>query len=339
MAGKNHHHVWQMLQRGFGTKRGKYHHIWMYDQSGEARQTSTNKFGSDDFFYGPEGSEADKNITAFENSAQELVHIARNAAPGYNLDSSDVAPLIAHLEMRSAFLRTEISNIGRVVFETLKDHFTSEKHVQDLLRAYLKNHPELLDDVLAEHKVPVDARQTTLTLVDLALPELIRRGGKEIVGLMNTELDPFIRSLSEVAKQAHIKSLRESFEQSPRVNLHSQLEYFTHEAEGDFILPDTTLAFALSSGCAPFTQKKDQIEQVILPVSSKSAIIGLRKGAALRTGASINRMLASCSYQNFIAKQQLDCFSQLAHRIGRNAELVSKSEMKRIVSFDDLMKL
>ena len=63
MAGKEHHHVWRMLQRGFGEKRGKDHHIWVYSKDEKPKQKGTGNFGVEKYFYGPEGSETDQKIT------------------------------------------------------------------------------------------------------------------------------------------------------------------------------------------------------------------------------------------------------------------------------------
>ena len=125
MAGKEQHHVWRMLQRGFGEKRGKDHHIWVYRKGTKPSRKGTRNFGVDRFFYGPEGSETDKSITNFENSVQSSIQDARKLDDGAELSASFVAPLIAHLEVRSNFLRSELSNLTERMQAALTDHLSS----------------------------------------------------------------------------------------------------------------------------------------------------------------------------------------------------------------------
>ena len=122
-ADKEHHPVWQMLQRGFGENRGKDHHIWVYCKGAKPKQKGTGNFGVDRYVYGPEGSETDTSIAKFENSVQGGIQDARKMNDGAELNRAFAAPLIAHLEMRSNFLRSELSNMIKRMFAALNDHF------------------------------------------------------------------------------------------------------------------------------------------------------------------------------------------------------------------------
>ena len=59
MAGKEQHHVWRMLQRGFSfTDRGP-DQIFVYSRNGPPQQTVTRNVGVEKFFYGDPNSPAD----------------------------------------------------------------------------------------------------------------------------------------------------------------------------------------------------------------------------------------------------------------------------------------
>ena len=145
MAGKQHHHVWRMLQRGFGEKKGKDHHIWVYRKGMKPSQRGTRNFGVDKFFYGPEGSETDESITKFENSVQGEIQDARTFDNGTELSAAFVAPLIAHLETRSNFLRQELSNLLERIQFVLGEHFSSTEKLKKMAKDYLKENPEQIN--------------------------------------------------------------------------------------------------------------------------------------------------------------------------------------------------
>ena len=106
MAGKRQHHIWQFIQRGFGEKRGKDHHIWVYEKGCPPRKTVTRKHGVEPFFFS-EGDDntADDTITNFENSIHSYFQELRTSGAETRIASELVAPFVVHLEMRSLFLR------------------------------------------------------------------------------------------------------------------------------------------------------------------------------------------------------------------------------------------
>jgi len=340
MAGKNHHHIWQLLQRGFGKKLYGDHHIWEYKKGIAPKQTVTRTYGREKFFYGPEGSAADTNITEFENSVQGFIQNARNAEDKSELDPKILASIIAHLEMRSLFLREQMSNLGERLVSTLKGYIASEEHATKLFSAYIKNHPEIVEEALDERGIQGEQRRIANIVAEQLLPNATKQGAKEVAKLAKTLFEPLLDGIAETAMNAHVESLETSFTETSRTEIHLSREYFVHRMNNtELILPDTTLAFLMKSGCAPFSQKGDQIEQVILPISSDVAIIGRNKGTTDRGDGTLNRILASCAFEAFIAKENQEDFTRLANRIGRNAHVIKDSELKKMLSFNQLLKL
>ncbi|NOR63077.1 MAG: DUF4238 domain-containing protein [Rhodobacteraceae bacterium] len=340
MAGKNHHHIWQLLQRGFGEKSHGDHHIWVYEKGNPPKKTVTRKYGAIKFFYGPEGSSADTNITNFENATQSFIQDARKAENGEELDPAILAPIIAHLEMRSMFLRDQISNLGERLLKTLRDYVASEKHAIKLFSSYLNNHPELIDEVLDDNGIQGEHRQIAKAYAAQLMPNATKQGAKEVSKLVGTLFNPLLEEIANTARNAHIKSLESSFAAIDRTNMHLERDYFIHRTNNaQFILPDTTLAFLMKRGASPISQKDDHLEQVLFPISSDTIVVGRARKTAIRDDATINRILANCAFSSFIAKNNCVSLSSLSSRIGRNAKVIKDSELKKMLSFDQLLQL
>ena len=142
MAGNKQHHVWQMLQRGFGEKCGRDHHVWVYRKSEPPKRTATRLFGVEKHFYGPEGSEADAKITKYESYNQSALQDIRKLPHGTEVDPEFVSALIAHLEMRSAFLREEVATKLQKAVGGLVQGYKSPKKLRAMMLAHLEGNPE-----------------------------------------------------------------------------------------------------------------------------------------------------------------------------------------------------
>lgn len=340
MAGKRQHHVWQMLQRGFSTEDHGDHHIWVYRKNSEPKQTVTRKFGQENFFYGPEGSDADRNISQFENSVQGTIQTARNAKNGTELNREILAALVSHLEMRSFYLRAEMSRIGERALEIFNGYLSSENHTKILLSAYAENHPEVIDDAIGNADVPENMREIVRAMAVQLLPQQIADGATKIAANSKEIFTPVIEKMAETAKDAHIRSLEANFAHVERTQGHMRLRYLVCRNEREqFILPDTSLAFFKKRGCTPVTQKGDLVECVVIPVSSHVAIIGMAEGAKIRDHKTINKVLAGCAYDAFLAQGRPNNFLQLSNRISRHARLMGDGELKRNLKFSELLKL
>lgn len=340
MAGKRQHHIWQMLQRGFSFKERSDNHIWVYRKGIEPEQTVTRKFGQLNNFYGPEGSEADDNITSFENATQSFIQDARKMDNGQIVDENISAALVAHLEMRSLFLRDEISRLGERVVSFIRDCMASPKHYQALMCAYIKNHPEILDAEMDKASIDGAMRPLIRDLFMQAAPGLIRESAPEIANFSNMLFDRIVADISEITKSAHNKALLGDFSEIKRAHSHRSLTFsILRSPHSDLILPDTSLTFFTRTGCAPVSDKDDRVEAVVVPLSVDVAIIGKRDPSFQREMPTIQRALASCSYEAFLSPRKGDDLINLSRRISKNARLLTETEIRSIVRFDKLLNI
>ncbi|MQY43376.1 hypothetical protein GG681_12045 [Epibacterium sp. SM1969] len=338
MAGKQHHHVWRMLQRGFGDKKGADHHIWVYHKGVIPSRKGTRNFGADRFFYGPEGSETDESITKFENSVQGKIQDARVLDDGEELSAMFVAPLIAHLESRSNFLRAELSSLLERIQFVLGDHFSSTAKLKTMARDYLKRNPEQINELLATNFVPNSQRELLSKQIEVYFDHLPTEVFESLLDGMVAEAFLLAKLLPDVVKESHNKAILEIKSESPRVKALLEFKYTVYRPQvGQLILPDTCCAFIGLKDCTPFAQPQNAVHTIIVPISSEVAIVG-RKGKEwpleLKT---VNRLLAGCAHDAFIARTNDPVLASLSGRIGKYAKLIGDKEIRELLSFENLL--
>lgn len=338
MAGKEHHHVWRMLQRGFGEKRGKDHHIWVYRKGLKPSQKGTGNFGVDRFFYGPEGSETDRRITELENTLQSDIQRTRKLDAGTKLDAEFVAPLIVLLEIRSNFLRSELSNLtGRMLME-LGKHFSSAEKVRAMMKDYLRKNPKTVDALLTKSLVPANQRDYASKLFEVYIDNLPPDATSDLFSEKIADIVQMAQLVPESIKEAHNKSILSIESNSPRIKALEEFTFTVYRPRrGQLILPDTCIAFAGPKNASPFSQPKDKMRTVIIPISAEVAIIGQRGEIMPMELKSINRLLAGCAFDAFISKDCDPKLDALVGRIGKFSKLISDKEVRELFSFERLL--
>lgn len=339
MAGIAQHHVWRMLQRGFSFTDKGPDQIWVYSKDADPEQTVTKKFGKDYYFYGEPDIGADKNITDYENSVQSFIQGARQSPSGTELNSEVCGALVAHLEMRSSFLRSQIAEVAEAALNQLKEAFSSPVSLQKMMLHSSATIETEIEARLATSNASEADKRVLRALAPLILPSAISEGHAEVSTPIVGALDEFINSIPDLTKNAHINSLVSPFTEVERARIHQKLSFKTYRLENpSLILPDTCLAFLMEGKCSPVSQKSDKVESVVVPISAHVAIIGLAKGAIHPTGATINRVLASCAKEFFISNSKTSELQRLSSRIGKNAVMLSEAEIKKTLSLRSLLE-
>jgi hypothetical protein len=332
LAGIKQHHVWQILQRGFGEKLGKDHHIWVYRKGKPAEKTVTRLFGFEKRFYGEEGSQADVNITKYESDNQSTIQEIRKLRNGADVDPEFAATLISHLEIRTSFLRDSFSTMTQKIVGGLVDRFMSPETLRSMMLAYLKDNPDELDKLLGKAFIlPAqrsDFSQIAYQIVENMSDEEILKSMEHGLG----QIGEITTKLPKIAKDGQNKLLAREVSNQSRSELHFDRKYFVYRPEdGSLILPDTTLAFVKKEGASPLSQYQDSIEAVILPIASNAAIIGTVNGKFNYPLKAINRILAGCSFEAFLALEQSASLQGMTGRIGKYAKLLKDSEINSLV--------
>jgi hypothetical protein len=340
LAGPNHHHVWRHLQNGFGTidprdSSGRDWKVWVYARGGAPKTIVTRKHGAEKFFYGPEGSAADRNLTELENRAQGLIHEARRAESGTPIRSDLMAPIIASLEMRAAGMRRALSLAADGMFDELTRTVGSSRFVERVFRRLLATPSEWMDEQIMQAGVS----QSQLALAYAALEHAaadVRDAARSTAETTHTLVSEFRNRLPEIVAQAHIRALEANFGEIERASLHKGMDYVVIRLScPTLILPDSCLAIGHHRGVSPTSNSKCKVHWVLLPISPTVMIAG-GSGFPLQQKA-LRRVLASVSYDSFVADQDTPEYRRLASRIGRNAALLSAREIAGFLTEDALI--
>jgi hypothetical protein len=339
MSGVRQHHVWKALQNGFSWKEHGDNQIWVHRKGTQPEQTVTRKFGFEKRFYGDADSAADKNITSFENTIQGFIQDVRLMGDGQEVDAEKSAALISHLEVRSQFFREQMSRLGERAALFIQSQISSRANYRKILSTYLENHPELLAAELENAGIPEEMRSFITEKVAENIPVLIENSHSNVRAVFDLIFNLACTSLAAITKEAHNKSLTLDFSEIERTENHRKMRYTVFRSpQANLILPDTCLAFFLAGSCRPISQKSDVVESVVVPVSSSVAIVGSAGRLISRESDLVNRALASCAFEAFLASSNTSEMQGLSNRIGKNARLLSESEIQRAFQIHKLLK-
>jgi len=327
-----------MLQRGFGQKHRKHHYVWVYEKSKEPAWTSTYDFGADKHFFSHEGdASADNTLTAFENRIQNKIRKWRAMEDKSEVPSCDVAPFLSHLEMRSLFLREEVSNTAQRYIDELDAVFGNQRQYTEFLKRMFKSRPDVIEKELENRDFPAELREQAISYLQFLPQEIIDNQASDISRKAKIMLDGFKEKIVDAAKEGQLKAIVQGFDEIERTEKHKTLSFLIRRPERPMILPDTCLAFFTKAGLTPFSQKGDVVCDVLIPLSENCYIHGYQKRPAERQHGVFLNVLASCSFKAFLAKADYDGFKKLAHRIGKNARLISDKEIREIASIDRII--
>ena len=339
MAGKRHHHVWQMLQRGFSWEENGGRHIYVYKKGETPKQTTTKKYGQEKKFYGEIGSLADEKITNFENDIQEFVIKVRSGHHTQQVDSYRAGQLVSHLEIRSQFLRSHSSQMAARLTTGMEKIFTHKDYVKEMMSNYFHNHPEMVDEYFDKEEVPAEYRKIALEYLITCLPQELEAASNDLINQMPVLFASLQGLLVQAIRDAHIESLERDFTEFERTHRHQELDFHVWRTSDGLILPDTGLVVFKENGCAPITQKGDEVDAIFVPLSTQVALVGTKDGKFDRSVKTLRRSLASCAFESFIAPVKSDELTSLATRISKNANLISDSDIRRMLDPKKFMQL
>lgn len=332
MAGRKHHHIPQFLQRKFGLQDTKANKVVVFRKDQEPFSTNTINYGAERDFYA-EGEDffVDDLITEYEGDIQAFLNLLAAGDESALREGVTIATLIAHFEMRSAFLRSQLLELSGTMVDFIEKTFTDRKLLIDMLMTTIKDNPAILRDAIVASlgaNTPIEAIEEFVT------PQLEALIGPQISPFVEEFADTLImmrKSFQGMIKPSHLKALGRHPDEMARKEFYLDLTYTVrNEPLGSFILPDTMVSFSTAKRLTPVTQKGDELVEVFLPLSSGSLLIGSRKRSLPRKVSEINSILASTSYSSFIAIEDRPEFRKLSGKIGRNAKLISEADTKKV---------
>lgn len=334
MSGRKNHHVPQLLQRGFGLKQKKAVQVCVFSKDKPSFTTSTANFGAErDFYIHEQDRLADNLITDFEGEINEFFQRLREADQEAVRDTSSISTILAHLEMRSKFLREEMSFVTKTFVHELRAYLYKPQNIFHFIKTYTSENPDFFASELDKLQLNSEQRKIAEAWIDVNFNKFIQENSANLHKAFEPIFEVFYDKISETVKSGHLKALKKSASDIPRNQAYLELEYTVLRFEKpSLILPDTMVAFLKSSGRAtPFLDETGTVVEVYMPLTSQSILYGYRDKPTNRSVTTINRILASCSAKNFIAHDDEPDIRALTPRIGKNAAMISKGEMQKII--------
>jgi hypothetical protein len=347
MAGKVQHEIPQLYQRGFQIPSADAaERIFVFRKNG-IFASNIDRAGAESFFYSGlaiDGSRTlDDKITEYENRLGILVQQLRSAPIGTRIDSNLAAEVIAHLTTRNAHLRGAFTYGIQTLTKSAMDKFGDENNIRRLMGI---DSPAISDEfrerfigrLLSEaKKAGVDMPVALLERIAFAairegLPSFLERE-MPAIGAMIGQL---AKEAATLVRAAHNSALAKTFSPKIPVTNLASLIWQVDETDFDLILPDcVALAIEAEERIQPLMMAEfKSVGMVLLPLISRSLLIGKRTEIQQFDPAIFNQAAATCSHTYFLAGSNTPEFMGLSYVIGtRSVTLVDTAIAESLRSY------
>jgi len=336
MSGKRQHFIPRFLLDGFAShKIGDESYIWVYRKANPPFNTNIINAGVEGHFY-THGNDTlvDDMITEAEGPLSSLLENLRQSSTA-NISDSHLPFLIAHLEVRTRHFRQNILQAFDVLTARMIDFIADEEAFIDYWKRKYKQDPSMMNKALAKELAARGLNRQKIR-------ETMRKSKSTVYSTMN-ELKPMLSAMAKemrstlptklklLAKENHIKALKEAVAPEPRIQRYKDLSYAVREIpEGNLILGDSIVFFNVE-GPKPFksilTNDNDVMKAVFLPISPHKVLVGANDLTCVQH-ANLRQAIARCSLEYFVAHIDSSENHEIGAQIGEDAEIFSKQEIE-----------
>lgn len=332
MSGKRHHFIPRFLQTGFADDK---QHTWVYRKVSKSFKANIANVGVETYFYSHQGdNEADDLITEAERSFSSTIKFLRESS---QLPSApEIAELIAHFEVRTRNLRESFLATGDNLITRMLEKLSDEEFFKQVLIKKIRKDPTFIKSIIEEeipqYGIPRIFLWPITKLVQFLAPFLIKKNFSSVAYIIQHLQSILPELLKRASKAGHLKALRESVSPKIRMNKYKDMNYEVIEIpEENLILGDSIVFFNTEDkGYRVFLDKGQALSEVFLPISSNKFLIGFSKEITTQ-GCALNKIIAQCSLEFFIAKNESPSNDFLKAEIGKKAEMLSPDEIEDIL--------
>ena len=339
MAGKRQHYVPQFLQRDFASHFLRDEaYTWVHRKGVEPFNSNIKNVGVEGFFYSEAADgELDEAITLFEGDLNSLVSGLRTEKSLVTVRTTQIAQLLAHLEIRTRHLRQSFLETGTNLLDQLMKFASDEDAFGRYFRREIQRDPSLMKDAMAKelqkHGIPQrflpQVMEMSKPLIEQAMPGLLTQVS-EVAQQIRSSLPGM---LTGAAKSGHIKALVQTIAPDKKVSIFANLQFrVAYYDDTSFPLGDS-VALLHANGARPFPpffEGKDELLAVLLPISTHHVLIGSAWPYELEP-VRLRREIARCSLEHFISSEGPSTHSDLLQYIGESAYLLSSEQIEKMV--------
>lgn len=347
MAGSRHHVIPRFLLRGFASrvtsKANKENvFVWVHPKGRDPYECNIINVGVEREFYGQGAQSVDDEITDIEGAfANCLNYLRKSADDGSKVTDPTLLEFIVHLTARTKHLRESIIDSTGYLFDNVFGHLSEYNNWREFCLRYFTQHPEVIKEELEKFflRVPMSAhkrataRQRMKHMPIERILQFMDKENSEYEMLFKVLRVKFTVDLSDVVKQAHIKSLLKNLVSQPRVEHYQKLHWFVRRPSEALVLGDVCCLFKIESKYKSLGGTEDAIERIYLPIASDCVVVGsLRDEVPEISVKELNKASVRVSRDYFISSVgsgDMNCLSDL---LGTESQMATKNELEEIVS-------
>jgi hypothetical protein len=336
MAGKRHHYIPRFLQRGFLMGNPKKEYTYMYLNGGVQRPSKIDNVGVEGQFYSIDGeTELDDVYTDLESTYADIINKLRNL-PFEKIDQGELAEIISHFEVRTNNLRKSFYSSSKGFLNKMTESFLNIDVLKPLIQNTVQQRVTnggFIDDLFNQLDVPSQHREALFEhirpMIEMKLDDNINAILEPIKGSFKEAIN---ERLKGVIKKSHINGMIKHVSKSAKHEEYKNLNYRVINTNFNLILGDSVVIFEFEgiNEFKPFYDIKNTLKSVYLPISSNLFIYGAKDNSEPKLDI-LNKMVAKCSSEFFIACEISSDFSSLQGLIGQNCSLLTDAEMKQIL--------
>lgn len=333
MAGKVQHEIPQLFQRGFLIpETGDTERVFVFRRDGKVYPSNIDRSGAEGYFYSNPTSDGsatlDDVITDYESRLATLVAQLRALPPGSDANSEIVAEVVAHLTTRNAHLRGAFTHAAKTLASKISTLFGDQEKLYQLMgldedepgEKYHKTIGPILRD---------DPRFKVLGLPDPVLERVAFFIAREDFSRSFAEYLPQVQMFSnrlsmaapKLAANGHKKALAQSVVPDAGVARLSVFRWQVAAINHDLILPDCVAIGLHGDGESHplMMADPDETVAVVMPLSSRSLLIGKRNESYSVRIDVFNEIAAVCSHNYFICASNTPALNALIPLIGQRS--------------------
>ncbi|HHA2494028.1 TPA: hypothetical protein ACOECR_000891 [Stenotrophomonas maltophilia] len=332
MAGKRQHYVPRFLQRGFlalDRQEGDGECTWWHFRGNLPRTLPISHIGVRENFYSRTAKNGERTlddvITDRESRIQSDLLYARVSQAGEVLDAERIGPLVTHLVLRTAYIRSVFRDAGEKITEALIDGLGNADALRQLLGVDTPS-PTSQARAIASgvvERLEAEGREIIPALLEREVAYHIRESFDDFIPEFDWTFGGFQAEIAEQLPMVIARSHQATLAEGNHSAWDSALSrlVWTKVSLQAVILPDCiAVARSTKMDWAPLLLVGTQdLDACILPLDHSSLLIGTANELVPVAAGELREICAACSDAFFIAASPMP---ELSARLGRRSEEV-----------------
>ncbi|MCJ7713384.1 DUF4238 domain-containing protein [Candidatus Bathyarchaeota archaeon] len=328
MSGIRHHFQPKFLLKGFSSKMvGNKCFCWVYGKNVDPSERNIINIGVQNKFYDNGNSAIDDAITKEENNFALTINKLRCFKNNKIVNSNEISPIIAHLEIRTRHLREAFLDLSNVLFTEIINFFKNPENFDRFIQMTFNK--AIIKEFTKRH-IPIKHRaQYRSSFKKTMLPQ-IENQFKEYLNIHSNKL--FV-DMPDIVKKGHLKGLDKTVIPKMRIDKYSKLIWRLFYSINHYILGDFGILIEIDSPkkYTTFWTSDFELEKIYLPISKNHLLVGSKsKNEKIIDSSDLNKVIAEHALDYFISSEKRPELSSLAKLIGDKSQIFTENEIMEL---------